>query len=45
MHVHPNTVRYRLQQIATKSGYDPRTLADLTDLICILETAANKRQT
>ena len=38
MHVHPNTVRYRLQQIATKTGYDPRTFAGLVDLICILET-------
>jgi sugar diacid utilization regulator len=38
MHVHPNTVRYRLQQIATKTGHDPRTLAGLVDLICILET-------
>jgi DNA-binding PucR family transcriptional regulator len=38
MHVHPNTVRYRLRQIAAKSGYDPRTFAGLVDLICILET-------
>jgi hypothetical protein len=37
MHVHPNTVRYRLQQIATKTGYDPRTFAGLVDLICMLE--------
>ena len=39
MHVHPNTVRYRLQQIATKTGHDPRTLTGLVDLICILELA------
>jgi hypothetical protein len=38
MHVHPNTMRYRLQQIATKTAYDPRTFAGLVDLICILET-------
>ncbi len=38
MHVHPNTVRYRLQQIAAKTGYDPRTFAGLVDLMCILET-------
>jgi hypothetical protein len=38
LHVHPNTVRYRLQQIAAKSGYDPRTFAGLVDLLCILET-------
>ena len=37
MRVHPNTVRYRLQQIATKTGHDPRTLPGLVDLICILE--------
>jgi hypothetical protein len=44
MHVHPNTVRYRLQQIATKIGYDPRTFAGLVDLICILETTDNEQQ-
>jgi sugar diacid utilization regulator len=37
MHVHPNTVRYRLQQIAAKTGHDPRTFTGLADLICILE--------
>jgi DNA-binding PucR family transcriptional regulator len=37
LHVHPNTVRYRLQQIATKTGHDPRTFSGLVDLICILE--------
>jgi hypothetical protein len=44
MHVHPNTVRYRLQQIATKTGYDPRTFAGLVDLICILETAGDEQE-
>jgi hypothetical protein len=38
MHVHPNTVRYRLHQIAARTGYDPRTFAGLVELICILET-------
>jgi hypothetical protein len=42
MHVHPNTVRYRLQQIATKSGHDPRTFTGLVDLICILEITTNE---
>jgi DNA-binding PucR family transcriptional regulator len=37
MHVHPNTVRYRLEQIATKTGHDPRTFSGLVDLLCILE--------
>ena len=44
IHVHPNTVRYRLGQIAAKTGYDPRTFAGLTDLICILETTDIERQ-
>ena len=43
MHVHPNTVRYRLEQIATRTGYDPRTFAGLVDLICILETTDGVR--
>jgi PucR C-terminal helix-turn-helix domain/GGDEF-like domain len=37
MHVHPNTVRYRLQQIATRTGHDPRTFTGLVELLCILE--------
>jgi hypothetical protein len=38
MHVHQNTVRYRLQRIATATGHDPRTFAGLVELLCILET-------
>jgi sugar diacid utilization regulator len=37
LHVHPNTVRYRLQRIATTTGHDPRTFAGLVELLCILE--------
>jgi len=37
LHVHPNTVRYRLQQIAAKTGHDPRTFTGLVDLICVAE--------
>jgi hypothetical protein len=44
MHVHPNTVRYRLQQIATKTGHDPRTFTGLVDLVCILEMAGDEQQ-
>jgi DNA-binding PucR family transcriptional regulator len=44
MHVHPNTVRYRLQQIATKTGHDPRTFRGLVELRCILEMTDNDRQ-
>jgi hypothetical protein len=44
MHVHPNTVRYRLQQIATKTGHDPRTFTGLVDLLCILEMTGDDQQ-
>ncbi len=44
MHVHPNTVRYRLQHIAAKTGYEPRTLAGLLELTCILETTHNQHR-
>lgn len=37
IHVHPNTVRYRLEQIATKTGHDPRTFTGLVELLCIHE--------
>jgi DNA-binding PucR family transcriptional regulator len=36
VHVHPNTVRYRLQRIATTTGRDPRTFAGLVELLCIV---------
>ena len=32
LHVHPNTVRYRLDRIATGTGHDPRTFAGLVEL-------------
>ena len=44
MHVHPNTVRYRLQQIAAKTGHDPRTFSGLVDLLCVLEMAGDDQQ-
>jgi hypothetical protein len=44
MHLHPNTVRYRLQQIATKTGIDPRTFAGLVELLSILEITDNDQQ-
>jgi PucR C-terminal helix-turn-helix domain/GGDEF-like domain len=44
MHVHPNTVRYRLQQIATKTGHDPRTFTGLVELLCVLEITDNDQQ-
>jgi PucR C-terminal helix-turn-helix domain/GGDEF-like domain len=37
LHVHPNTVRYRLARIAETTGLDPRTFTGLADLHCIIE--------
>src|SRR4051812_48938906 len=44
MHVHPNTVRYRLEHIATRAGHDPRTFTGLVELLCILEITDNDHQ-
>ena len=44
MHVHPNTVRYRLKQIATKTGHDPRTFTGLVELFCILQITDTAEQ-
>jgi hypothetical protein len=44
MHVHPNTVRYRLEHIATRAGHDPRTFTGLVELLCILEITDNDQQ-
>lgn len=43
VHVHPNSIRYRLAQIAANTGYDPRTFAGLVDLMCILEVIDDER--
>jgi PucR C-terminal helix-turn-helix domain/GGDEF-like domain len=37
--VHPNTVRYRLERIASSTGHDPRTFDGLTELVCAIELA------
>jgi PucR C-terminal helix-turn-helix domain/GGDEF-like domain len=33
LHLHPNTLRYRLQRISERTGRDPRKLTDLLELI------------
>jgi PucR C-terminal helix-turn-helix domain/GGDEF-like domain len=43
IHLHPNTVRYRLERIATTTGHDPRTFAGLVELLCILEMIEGER--
>jgi hypothetical protein len=44
MHVHPNTVRYRLEHIATRAGHDPRTFTGLVELLCIIEISDSDQQ-
>lgn len=36
LHVHPNTLRYRLGRIRERTGRDPHTFHGLVDLICLL---------
>ncbi len=37
LHVHPNTVRYRLKRITEITGLDPQSFAGLSDLHCIIQ--------
>jgi hypothetical protein len=37
LHVHPNTLRYRLGRIRERSGRDPYDFNQLVDLICLLD--------
>lgn len=43
LHVHPNTLRYRLRRIAERSGRDPHSFGDLIDLICLLDLLDEER--
>jgi hypothetical protein len=38
LHVHPNTLRYRLGRIAASTSHDPRTFAGVLELVCALAT-------
>jgi sugar diacid utilization regulator len=37
LHVHPNTLRYRLGRIRERSGRDPYDFNQLVDLLCLLD--------
>jgi hypothetical protein len=37
LHVHPNTLRYRLGRIHERSGRDPTDFGQLVDLLCLLD--------
>jgi hypothetical protein len=36
LHVHPNTLRYRLRRIRERTGCDPHRLTELVDLLCLI---------
>src|SRR4051794_39935259 len=36
LHVHPNTLRYRLARIHERTGRDPNTFEGLVDLLCLV---------
>lgn len=37
LHVHENTLRYRLRRIREQTGHDPRTFDGLVELVCLVE--------
>jgi len=37
LHIHENTLRYRLRRIRESSGHDPQTFDGLVELLCLLE--------
>jgi hypothetical protein len=37
LHIHENTLRYRLRRIREQSGHDPQTFHGLVELLCLLE--------
>ncbi len=43
LHIHPNTLRYRLGRIAERTGRDPHVLADLFELTTAARLIAAQR--
>ena len=43
LHVHPNTLRYRLGRIKERSGRDPTDFSQLVDLLCLLDLLEEAR--
>ncbi|HVX34344.1 MAG TPA: helix-turn-helix domain-containing protein [Solirubrobacterales bacterium] len=44
LHVHTNTLRYRLRRIAERTKIDPNTLSGLVDLLCLIGLLDEDRQ-
>jgi PucR-like helix-turn-helix protein/diguanylate cyclase with GGDEF domain len=43
LHIHENTLRYRLRRVRERSGHDPQTFDGLVELICLLEVLEDQR--
>lgn len=43
LHVHVNTARYRLSRIAERTGYEPRSLSDMLELVLAIKMLAGPR--
>ncbi len=43
LHIHVNTARYRLSRIAERTGCEPRSLADMLDLVLAIKMLAGPR--
>lgn len=37
LHIHENTLRYRLRRLRQRTGHDPQTFAGLLELLCLME--------
>ncbi|HUA73977.1 MAG TPA: helix-turn-helix domain-containing protein [Solirubrobacteraceae bacterium] len=42
LHIHVNTARYRLSRIAERTGREPRSLADMLDLVLAIKMLAGR---
>jgi DNA-binding PucR family transcriptional regulator len=44
LHIHVNTARYRLSRIAERTGCEPRSLADMLDLVLAIKMLAGRSE-
>jgi carbohydrate diacid regulator len=43
LHIHENTLRYRLRQIKERTGHNPQTFDGLLELICLIEVVEGEQ--
>jgi sugar diacid utilization regulator len=42
LHIHENTLRYRLRRIKQRTGHNPQTFAGLLELMCLIEVVESE---